>query len=805
VDNRDAPDELAEVEGYKLLNDQPNVGVALDPLGFEQIALGLAETVVDARGSSPFTLGIEGGWGTGKSSLMGRVESHLDDAEGIKTVWFESWAAEDGRALESLVKSTLVKLDPNVLRRLARNRSFVSWARIAVTIVASFFRVGTIVDTIWDRLALNPAARNELRDQLEKEMEKWVSGNPAVPAGRLLVVFIDDLDRCSPTNVLQIFEAIKLYLNTLGFVFVIGYDKTIVSEAVMKRKGFSAAVTGTDYLEKIIQVSYRMPRPSEDGALSLIDAYLAESRTSDLFRDSALKSLVIERSASNPRRIKRFINSFILEYSLDSEWQEEFTPGDVVRVVILYMYFSEFAALLDGWDSVDPVEKFFAYVDVRATLDQKPKPADTPTWNRIVDFAREYAKLGLDPKEGAERAIEELEQRLPPCFRTLREQEGFAALLTGLGDSDQRQRLRSKLQRRRPSVLVDTPGEATAAEPTPRISFQAVPKPTGHKPYHLSLLDHLDRDQAADLKGGAPLTFHVAGSTGSPQDPSPQQAVAAAMVEDIAASKVAFFYNLGDVVMFFGEAENYHSQFYEPYADYNRPIFAIPGNHDGDVGPSADSPSLAAFVANFCAPPAGSSRTTAETGRAPMTQPNVYWTLETPLVRIVGLYTNVPEGGQLDEEQTDWLIDELKTAPADQGLLVALHHDPYTLGRGESARMAALLDDAFTRSGRTADLVLSGHSHNYQYFTRAIGGRAVAYVVAGAGGYRNLKKVPRNLTMPVRAGDVTLSTYIDDAHGFLRLAATREQIVGQYVAVSRDGSASDTRHAFTISLQTPAG
>ena len=57
---------------------------------------------------------------------------------------------------------------------------------------------------------------------------------------------------------------------------------------------------------------------------------------------------------------------------------------------------------------------------------------------------------------------------------------------------------------------------------------------------------------------------------------------------------------------------------------------------------------------------------------------NVFWTLLTPLVNIVGLYSNVPEGGEIRSPQTDWLVNELKTLPTNLPLLVALHHPVYS-------------------------------------------------------------------------------------------------------------------------------
>lgn len=43
-----------------------------------------------------------------------------------------------------------------------------------------------------------------------------------------------------------------------------------------------------------------------------------------------------------------------------------------------------------------------------------------------------------------------------------------------------------------------------------------------------------------------------------------------------------------------------------------------------------------------------------DVSRTTVVQPNVFWTLETPFATIVGLYTNVPEGGQLDPTQQTW-------------------------------------------------------------------------------------------------------------------------------------------------------
>jgi acid phosphatase type 7 len=177
-----------------------------------------------------------------------------------------------------------------------------------------------------------------------------------------------------------------------------------------------------------------------------------------------------------------------------------------------------------------------------------------------------------------------------------------------------------------------------------------------------------------------------------------------------------------------------------------------------------------------------------------MTQPNVYWTLVAPLVTIVGLYTNVPEGGRLDEDQIDWLQSELSDAASDRALLVALHHPVYSADahHGGSARMGEVLDAAIEASGRTPDLVLTAHVHNYQRFTRRLGDREVPYIVAGAGGYWHLHYMakddqgqPLKLPWQTPEADVRLDAYCEDRHGYLRVTVTDTSLKGEYITVPR--------------------
>ena len=105
------------------------------------------------------------------------------------------------------------------------------------------------------------------------------------------------------------------------------------------------------------------------------------------------------------------------------------------------------------------------------------------------------------------------------------------------------------------------------------------------------------------------------------------------------------------------------------------------------------------------------------------------------------------------------------------------------------------LDAAFAKAGRWADIVLAGYVHDYQRFTRKVAsnGRQILYLVTGAGGYHNLHSVAKvngakptpPVSLPLSGDTLTLQSYVDDRHGFLRLEIGSDTIAGKYYTVPR--------------------
>jgi hypothetical protein len=310
--------------------------------------------------------------------------------------------------------------------------------------------------------------------------------------------------------------------------------------------------------------------------------------------------------------------------------------------------------------------------------------------------------------------------------------------------------------------------------------FEVLPPPTGSYPYRLALQTILGKTpERTDALG-----MFVIGDSGGIMDPNPQMNVAAALAAEQAKSAAHLVYHVGDVVYFDGDHADYFPQFYEPYEGVALPIVAIPGNHDGDNSNNTSVRSLDGFVTNFCAPEPVLTLDAKDAVRDAMDQPNVYWTLTAKLATVIGCYTNVPSGGQVAADQAAWLAAELAAAPQGVALIVAMHHPPYSADahHGGSARMGSLLDAATKQAGRKPDLVLSGHVHNYQRFTRTDG---VAYIVVGNSGYHNLHSMAPGSKVGAKLQDVKLEGFIDKAFGFLRLTIDSTHISGVFTQVPR--------------------
>ena len=250
-------------------------------------------SIVDNDNLLPCSIGVFGDWGSGKSSLMKMIEEKYLDEEGVLVINFNGWLFEGyedtktvlmSRIVDEIIKErTLDKKALKIAAKLLRKIDLIKLGRSAIKHGIGYLTMGP------GGLAVT-GSTEAIQKLSEMDYEKYIKEkqNSDDPDEVLrtniqefhlnfeelinetnikkVVVFIDDLDRCSHDTVIGTLEAIKLFLFAKNTAFIIGADERLIKYAVRRRfpeiPGDNSEV-GRDYLEKLIQYPIRIPPLSD--------------------------------------------------------------------------------------------------------------------------------------------------------------------------------------------------------------------------------------------------------------------------------------------------------------------------------------------------------------------------------------------------------------------------------------------------------------------------------------------------------------------------------------------------------------
>ncbi|WP_327585385.1 P-loop NTPase fold protein [Nonomuraea sp. NBC_00507] len=272
-----------------------------DGLRREEYARHLAELARYA--SPPMVIGVFGEWGTGKTSMLMQVRDRLSEAPECAHVWFAPWRHQydDNPVLPLLhviVKDLALERRHNVQRTL-RTISDVLGSLVLSTSLK--INLSDVRQSIKDYDSEHFRIRSE-RTRLDEYLGELIDEALAACGKERLVVFVDDLDRCDADRITSLLESLKLHFNRDNCVFLLGVAKGPLIEAV--REKYKNPVG--DYLDKIIQFPFEMPRLSEEDFARYLDGLLTdEIRTAGDMLKCGLRR--------NARAIKRFVNVLILQ------------------------------------------------------------------------------------------------------------------------------------------------------------------------------------------------------------------------------------------------------------------------------------------------------------------------------------------------------------------------------------------------------------------------------------------------------------------------------------------------------------
>ena len=343
---------------------------------------------------TPQVFGIHGDWGSGKTSYLRQLRYHLDGClDGVKpdevngdlprdayrdrvvTVWFDAWRYQHEAA-------------PVIALLQEIRKQFGTWAKfkgktaklaeVTLNSLLNGFSDITKLLTL-ETSALNPKAIKEIGEQWEKEHLEHRLGVDSVHdflekateavlssflgneyENKRLVIFIDDLDRCSSAAAYRLLEGLKVYLSLKKCVFVIGMNQQIVIEAVAAQlpqdlASYSASdrkaamcVRGEAYLEKLCSHIERLQPPgaSERFLFALVE--------NEQLRVALVDSSVWVLEAflpPNPRRLKALAN-LLNEWGNRIEWEKK-TEGQkslLAKGLLILAYVYQFhGELFQRW------------------------------------------------------------------------------------------------------------------------------------------------------------------------------------------------------------------------------------------------------------------------------------------------------------------------------------------------------------------------------------------------------------------------------------------------------------------------
>lgn len=455
---------------YKILLDVPAENPALD---FEEYAQAFAEIITssDAR----FAIGIFGGWGSGKTTLMRLIEPKLDPANTI-CVQFAAWRYEKE---QHLIIPLLDTVREAVVAWSERNQAA---GRIAVRTAAT---IGNVIHALLSGITMKGSiplladVEMDFGKALEKaekidstaraarlprsfyhgsfrELEAAFASFVGKPSGRRIVVFVDDLDRCLPEGALAVLESMKLFFDLDGFVFVVGLDRQVIEAAIDSKYGHSGPqgdggkpayqIRGAEYIKKIFQVPFSLYPIS----VTELNEFLSSiHRTANLppdqwdeIRSTVLPHLrfIVGESGVNPREVKRYINAYVMVRKLKPNLDAnvclalqtiDFRPDWSTLRDNLYAYRNIFINTLNETVTVDPGR--LANLDPRL----RALPVDFVNYvrplgpggppgpaNRLLNIANidEYLYAGEATRSSSGRGVMELIRMvgaLRPDFRRL--------------------------------------------------------------------------------------------------------------------------------------------------------------------------------------------------------------------------------------------------------------------------------------------------------------------------------------------------------------------------------------------------
>lgn len=321
--------EMKYVKGTKMKtnNDSAISKETEDKLDIIKYIKGLTSFVESCE--TPMTLAIQGGWGTGKTSMMNLLEDELRK-EKIMTMYLNTWQYSQlqGDLYENFIVSIIDKI---LKENESQKEEILNFVKPILTgvlgLALKHVDENVDIEKIFDKKATHIEQIEEYKEYFEELIDRTLQKNNK----ERYVFFIDDLDRLSPDKALEVLEIIKIFFDVDKCVFILAVDYDVVVDGIRRKYG-EGFKKGREFFDKIIQVPFNVPVHSYK-----IDVLLEDS-VGDLQKDNCYKYIVDLTklcTGSNPRTIKRVLNSYNLMKAVCGEMDGELKPEAMKSLYVI--------------------------------------------------------------------------------------------------------------------------------------------------------------------------------------------------------------------------------------------------------------------------------------------------------------------------------------------------------------------------------------------------------------------------------------------------------------------------------------
>lgn len=313
----------------EILTDPPITSKSQDKLKRSPLADKIAQMIMSFKGDEHFVIGIEGEWGSGKTSFIELVLESLRERNNKKApdiIKFNPWNFSNIDGLYAEFFSQLgEKLGDKKDAIAYAKKLFQKVEKVEVKPELWGFSLGSI--------GINLRTLDKLRENITKRLEERENK---------IVVVIDDIDRLDKKETRETFKLVKVNANFPNIIYLLAYDRPKV-EKILDEEGFP----GSEYLKKIIQVSFSLPKPEKSQLYNILFQELdrvleskeVKSITKKNWSDKRWGNLFhggFKNAFLTIRDIKRYISSWRLDY-LVVGYNEvnpvDFAGTELIRVI----------------------------------------------------------------------------------------------------------------------------------------------------------------------------------------------------------------------------------------------------------------------------------------------------------------------------------------------------------------------------------------------------------------------------------------------------------------------------------------